>query len=294
MFCEKCGTKMKENAMFCQNCGTALLNTQNNQTPTVSIEKGSSWSMSKIIKRVLLAVVIAIVIIWRLIHSNAVDTNNNGLSAYNSGNSEQAISQFSQAANGAISDDDKRASLINLGYVYASDSKNDLALSTFNEALVLASKDSFDYYLISGEIGLLEKKPDIALSNYKKAYQINPNDFQINNALNLFYVNIDGNANDYVNYPKALGYAQKAYEVSDDTIKNIAKQNLAIAYFFNKNYDQALPLFLSCDAIKEPYINYWLGLTYLGKNDATNGKLYLQKAKNAGVAIDPEISKYLD
>lgn len=296
MFCEKCGTKVKEDAVFCQNCGTSFLNNQHIQAPIIPTENRSSWTMGRIVKGVLIAAVVVVGIILKIttsINNEAVSKNNSALTSYSSGSSEQAISQFQQASNDAIDNDTKRGTLINLAYVYASDSKNDLALKTFREALTLASGESFDYYLISGEIGLLENKPAIALSNYNKAYQIKSNDFQINNALNLFYLDLEDNAKAYANYSKALGYAQKAYEVSDETIKDIAKENLAIAYLLNKKYDQALSLLLSIDSTKKPYNNYWIGLTYLGKEDVTNAKIYFQKAKNAGITIEPEISKYL-
>jgi tetratricopeptide (TPR) repeat protein len=300
MFCKKCGIEAEEDAMFCHNCGMNFSSIQSNSVPPISVKKNNSWTIGKIVKLVLTIIVVGGAIFLRFgmgifnsINNEAVDTNNNGLSAFNSGNSEQAISQFKKASDDALSNDTKRASLINLAYTYSTENSNDLALKTFREALALADNNSFDYYLVSGEIRLLEKKPDKALLNYDKAYQINPSDFQINNALNLFYLNLDENSKSYTNYPKALGYAQKAYEVSADTIKNIAKENLAVAYFFNEKYDQALPLFLSMDLTNKPYFNYWIGLTYIVKGDNANAKFYLQKAKNAGVKLEPELSKYL-
>lgn len=301
MYCEKCGNEVKEDASFCQNCGTSLSNAQSiqpvNLYSTPSIESKPFWKTKKAIKTLLIIGVVVIGVflkIFYFVDNEAVNKSNSGLTSFNSGNSEQAISQFQQASNDAVSNDTKRNTLINLAYVYASEGKNDLSLKTFKEAVVLAEKDSFDYYLILGEIDLMEKRPDKALLNYNSAYQLKPNDFQINNALNLFYLDLDGSASKYANYAKALNYAQKAYEVSDDMVKNIARQNLALAYFFNKNFDQALPLFLACNSVSDPSINYWIGLTYLGKDDAINAKVYLQRAKNAGVPIEPEIAKYLD
>jgi len=301
MFCKKCGKEIEQDAKFCQGCGIAFSSIKEEKfLSPISLDNKKSWISGKAIKSTLITLLVVGAVFLKFgvgmfnsVDNQAVDKNNNAMTAFDSGNSEQAISQFKQASNDALSNNTKRLTLVNLAYVYASEGKNDLSLKTFKEALPLASNDSFEYYLISGEIELLEKNPAKALSNYNKAYQINSSDFQINNALNLFYLNLDESSGNYMDYPKALVYAQKAYEVSEETIKNIAKQNLAIAYFFNEKYDQALPLFLSFDLAKDPYMSYWLGLTYLAKGDVNNGRSYLQKAKNAGVKIEPELSKYL-
>jgi len=249
-----------------------------------------SWLDSQAVRTTLIVLGVGVVLIFRF---GDFLNNDAAISDLNSGNSSQAISHLQQASEGAITNDTKINTLKNLAYAYSTEGKNDLSLKTFKEALALASNDSFDYYLISGEIGLLERKPDLALSNYNKAYQINPNNFQINNALNLFYIDLDESAKSYANYPKALGYAQKAYEVSEASVKNIAKQNLAISYLFNKKYEQAITLFLSADLAKEPYANYWLGVTYVAKGDSANAKIYLKKAKDAGIKLEPELSEYL-
>lgn len=305
MFCKNCGTKMDEDASFCNNCGATVagiekINKIEHSIPPVVFapaEENKVWKAGRIIKTILIIVAIAIGIFFKFFNffeNEAVNTNNNALTAYDSGNSEQAISQFKQASNDALSNDNKINSLKNLAYVYATESKNDLALKTFQEALALTSKNTFDYYLISGEIALLNKDPESAKVAYEKAYAMKPNEFQINNALTVFYLDIEEIAPKYADYRKALTHAQKANEVSDKEIKNITKENLAIAYFYNEKYDQALPLFLSLDSVKKPYINYWVGLTYLAKEDATNARTYLLRAKNAGVEIDPEINKYLN
>lgn len=305
MFCNKCGTRIDEDASFCNSCGATVANIKKTNEIEHSIppvifapaEENKAWKVGRIIKTILIIVAIAIGIFFKFfnfLENEAVNTNNNALTAYDSGNSEQAISQFKQASDDALSNDNKINSLKNLAYVYATESKNDLALKTFQEALALTSKNTFDYYLISGEIALLNKDSGSAKVAYEKAYEVKPNEFQINNALTLFYLDLEEVAPKYADYKKALMYAQKANEVSDEGIKNITKENLAIAYFYNKKYDQALTLFLSLDSSKKPYINYWIGLTYLAKEDGTNARNYLLRAKNAGVEIEPEINKYLN
>jgi tetratricopeptide (TPR) repeat protein len=97
----------------------------------------------------------------------------------------------------------------------------------------------------------------------------------------------------YENYPKALFYAKKAYEY--DTEKSeIAKQNLAIAYYFNENFDQTITLLSTSNLTQHPYAAYWLGLAYLRKEDHLNAQLYLQKAINGGAEVPQEIIDYLN
>ena len=303
MFCKHCGKELKEGAKFCQNCGQALSPNKSvaNHSVNHPSEQRGKWTLGKIIKTVFLVGVIIVGFFLKfglgaIIQSdnNSAEKNNEGLANFGSGNSDQAISDLKKASEDAIGGDTKINTLKNLAYVYSSEGKNTLALQTFKEALPLAESNSFNYYLISGEVALLEGNPELALSSYNKAYNIAPDDFQINNALNLFYLDIEEIAPTYVNYPKALVYAKKAHDNVDDLdLKKIAKENLAIAYFFNEQYDEALSLFLSINSTNKPYIDYWIGLVYLVKEDDYNAKIYLRKAKDGGVELEPELYNYL-
>jgi len=212
----------------------------------------------------------------------AVDTNNRSLSAFESGNSDQAISQLQIASKYAVKNDTKINTLKNLAYAYSSESKNELALSTFKEALALTSNGSFDYYLISGEVALLEGKPNEAQLAYNKAYEINPNEFQINNALAMFYLDFESVAPQYIDYKKALIYAQKAYDLNK---LESFKQNLAIAYYYNENYTQTISLLSTSNFTNHPYAALWLGLAYAQKDDTVNAKFYFQKGFTGGAIV---------
>src|SRR3989344_5017960 len=187
MFCKTCGTKSDGTKKFCTNCGKELSSTskaepsQAQGTPNFTKPKfESSWSAGRIIG----IIVVVAFIGWGIYSSQddaVVEKNNNAISNYGSGNSEQAISHFQEASKDAVSTENKINTLKNLAYVYSSEGQNDLAISTFNEALALAPADSFDYYLIAGEIALLEGKPNSAQIAYNKDYQLEPNEFQINN-----------------------------------------------------------------------------------------------------------------
>jgi len=298
MFCKQCGNKIEDNLKFCTSCGVSSnSHQQNNDKEHMkrTLEKNEEpFDWSKTVK-ILIGIAIIGWIIYANLDQGAIDTNNKGLTSFNSGDSVQAVQQLKEAVNSAVSSDTKINTLKNLGYAYSSDGQNVLALNSFKEALALAKADTFDYYLISGEIAMLENKPNSALVNYNKALAIEPNNFQINNTLNLFYLDLEDKAPNLVNYPKALVYAKKAYEVAGSDVKNIVTQNLGLAYYFNDNYPQAIANFNAVTSDKDSYTAYWLGLSYAGNNDPVNAKYYFRKAIASGkVEIPQEIYDYIN
>src|SRR3989344_4251716 len=297
MFCENCGTKSDSTKKFCTNCEKELSNTtktessQAQSTPNFTKPKfESSWSAGRII-----GIIVVIAFIgWGIYSSQddaVIEKNNNAISNFDSGNSEQAINQFQEASRDAVSNENKINTLKNLGYVYATEGQNDLAVSTFNEALALAPADSFDYYLIAGEVAMLESKPNAALLAYNKAYAKDSKNFQINNALALFYMDLDSTATQYMDYKKALQYAQRATQLTD---LQIAKQNLGMAYYFNENYPQAISVLSALTLDKDTYTAYFLGLSYAGNQDPINAKIYLRKAIANGVDVPQEVRDYIN
>lgn len=303
MFCKNCGTESLETKKFCTNCGNAFSAVQNSKTisprPVRPPMPKERWTKGQIIKTVLGVVFVGGLIFLKFglgainsIDSTAVDKNNAAQESYQAGGDpNQAISQLQQASQNAVTNSTKMTTKVNLAYVYSSEGKNDLALATFKEALPLASEGILDYYLISGEIALLEGKPNAALIAYNKGYEKDPNDFQINNALNLFYLDIADERPQYSNVSKALTYAIKANQVQPS---DITKQNLAIAYHLNENYKQSISLLSSIPNISsQPYLAYWLGLSYAGDEQPINAKRYLQIAINGGVDVPQEIIDYM-
>lgn len=299
MYCGDCGKHNLKNSKFCKYCGASFndfskdsesdkADLDDNKTSSISTKK--SFNIKNIIT---IFIVIAIIgsVIYGNLDKQAVDTNNGGVTSLDSGDSKTGIEQFKQAASEAKANDTKISTLKNLGYAYTTDGQNDLALNSFKEALALTTADTFDYYLISAEVAVLEGKPSDAQFNYDKAYQLNPEDFQVNNGLNLFYLDFDNIAPEYKDYKKALPYAQKAYEVSK---LEIAKRNLAIAYYYNENYDQVISLLSSSDLSKFPYGLYILGLSYMVKKDDVNAKINLRKASEGGIELPQEINNYLN
>ena len=163
MFCKNCGKETDGIKKFCTNCGATTSTTQGANTTTPPPVRPpmpkEPWTTGRIIKAVVAVIFVGGLIFLKFglsainsIDNKAVDKNNDALSAYDLGNNEQAISQFQQASQDAISNDTKVTTLINLAYVYSTEGKDDLALSTFKEALALTGADSLQYYLISAEI----------------------------------------------------------------------------------------------------------------------------------------------
>lgn len=293
MFCKNCGKKSEDSQKFCTSCGAPFSTSTEKNEPIFSKSsppKPKSSPTGKVVGIIVILLVVGLGI-WGSMDDGAIEKNNQAISNFDSGNSEQAIRQFQQASQEATGADTKLNTLKNLGYVYSSEGQYDQALQSFREALTYTNEGSFDYYLVSGEIAILEGKPNAAQISYNKAYDLSPNDFQINNALNLFYLDLEGVAPYYENYPKALTHAQKAYDVSTSDVKNIATQNLAIAHFFNENYDRTISLLSSQS--NDPYIAYWLGLSYAVKEDEANAKFYFQRAVDGGVDVEPEVYDYL-
>ncbi len=296
MFCKNCGNNIKDNQKFCTSCGipfSSISNIPKTVTPSIISHKKSFLSAGKIITIFVVLIMIGVGI-YNSLDKESVTKNNDAMTSFNSGDTKGAINQFQQATQNAVTNDTKMDTLINLGYVYSTELQYEKAQQSFKEALGYAKVGSFKYFLISGEIALLSGNPNSAQINYNKAYELNSNDFQINNALAVFYLDLEEVATDYVDYPRALQYAKKAYELSEINFKNIAKQNLAIAYYFNENYDQTISLLSQYDFNKFPYAALWLGLAYVNKEDHINAKIYLQKAVNGGAEVPQEINDYLN
>ncbi len=184
MFCKNCGTKSDGTKKFCTNCGTAFPVAAATATaaprpaavrPPMPKEK---WTTGRIIKTVLVVVFVGGLILLKFglgainsVDNTAIDKNNAAQESWQAGGDpNQAISQLQQASQDAVTNSTKMTTKVNLAYVYSSEGQYDLALSTFKEALAFASADTLDHYLISGEIALLEGKPNAALIAYNKAY----------------------------------------------------------------------------------------------------------------------------
>ncbi len=298
MFCKNCGKELDENQKFCTGCGTKFsgINKEEKEVPKVKfkpVSENKSWWNTRRIITILVVLVMVGVGVYNSLDEDSIIKNNEGLSSFDSGDSQTAINQLQKAKHSAVSNENKINTLKNLAYVYTTEGRNEQALSTFKEALNLTKINSFDYYLISGEIALLEYKPNSAILSFNKAYELSPTDYQINNTLALFYIDLEEIAPQYVDYPKALAYAKKAYEYDPEKLE-VSKQNLAIAYYFNENYDKTISLLSTTNLTQHPYAALWLGLAYLGQEDHINARINFQKSINGGAEVPQEIIDYLN
>ena len=192
MKCKDCGAKLKTDQDHCSDCGVSLFggadekNSSNIKKQTKTKDKKPS-----VVWKVVLITFLFLFFagcIRNSLEGVSVRENNEAMESYASGDGQTAISQFQEAFDKAITNDAKVPILVNLGYAYLTEWEYNQALITFKKALEFANKDTFSYHLISAEIALLENEPEEASENYLQAYELSPTDFQINNALAIFYL----------------------------------------------------------------------------------------------------------
>ncbi len=284
MVCGKCGISISDNENLCENCKSV-------NDPNVNLDKKSQLrKWFSVIFLISLIIPIFGGRILGIVNNKSVNQGDQALEKLNEGDSEEAIQEIDKALKITVDKDNKVILLVNKAYAYIYEGNNEMALNSLKEALALTKEGESDYYLISGEIAILENNAGIALENLNKAHELKPDDFQINSSLFNFY--IDENMNS-VDVAKALEYAKKADEVAEVINKDVAKENLAVAYYHNYMTDEALEIFLSFDLNKKPYTASWIAYSYLDKEDEQNAKVYFQKAKDLGIELNPEIEAFL-
>jgi tetratricopeptide (TPR) repeat protein len=294
MFCTNCGNQIDEGQRFCTSCGDPVKGTEksfNSEIKQKAKKVKKPWTFGRFVKYAIVTIIVVGLLFIKLILSAvglvdqaAVTSNDKGLDAMERGDMYTATQQLEEAADSAVTSSAKLTTLANLGYVYSSDGNYTKALQSFKEALTHASVNSSDYYLISGEIALIEKNPLKALQNYKSAYNLKPNDFQVNNALNLFYLDMEDAYPSSSDYKKALEHGLKAYSSSPSETKGTVAENLGLAYFLNEDYGNAITYLNKSSNPSQPTIQFWIGAAYYAQEQFVTAKPYLQRAKNGGVS----------
>lgn len=294
MKCQSCSKSLAEGQNYCGACGTqtSLMSSENHHQESGIIDVSGSKSYNNLIA-IFVVIFIVIAGFFAQRELNTRTDNDTALSQFESGKSREAIELLEQASQSAVAEETKLITLVNLANIYASDSEYEKALETYKEALPYAKAGTSDFFLVSGEVALYEGRFEEAKENYLKAYELAPNDFQINNALNLFYLDLDDIYPRLVDYPEALRHAKIALESSEDLVKNTARQNLGIAYFFNDDYEQAIT-YLSYSSIEdEPYVAYWLGLAHMANENSEQAAYYLNFAVDRGVPGAQDLLEYM-
>lgn len=227
----------------------------------------------------------------------AIKQNNRAVADFTSGDLVETIAQLEDASETAASDYTKMNVLKNLGYAYSSNLEYEKAERAYEEALKYAEDESFEHYLLLGELWLLREKPKMAEENYLKAYQIRPDSFEVNNSLNLFYLNLEGFSALYEDDAKALKYAKRAHENVDPFTdnKDLATENLAIAHFYNNNFGETISLISSIDGGESrPHLAYFLALSHAAVGNMDQAREYLRRAEDGEFAIEPEVYEYIE
>ena len=294
MICPKCGRISSIDEQVCAHCQQPLAPTEGAPLQPTSPANQPAWTVWKRFRTGFFVLVVIGLIghrIYTTVENNAIDKNNAAFDSVQSGNPDQAITQLKSALETAVSAETKATILMNLGYIYEARDQNDGALESFQKVIDITKPDSFDSAMAAAELADLQGKPDIAYQKFSQAYAINPDDYQLNNSLALFHLDLMDTAPQYVNYPKALTYAQKAYQLdSSDT----TKKNLGIAYFFNDKYPEAIKMFSQLSTKDSGEVSLWLGMSYAATDNAPQAKIYLQKAVDAGETLPSSMKQYLE
>lgn len=299
MFCKQCGSEIKEESSFCAGCGSEV----------IPLEKREKFDYPKppkdtVVKKFtkffgfgfLVFVVLLIRVVISYVNTpdyESVNKNDEAIEQFIIGDSTSALAGLEEALSSAEVSENKMNILKNLAYVLTNEGRKDEAILRFKEALEFAENDEFETNLIKGEIAYLEWNFPLAESLYLKAHDLNPTEFQINNALALFYLDLEVIAPDFEDYPSALEYALLAKKYARPDVQDIVDQNLAIAYYFNNYYQEAISLWLTQDT-SDPINAYWLGWAYVANNQENVGIPYLKKAVASGLKISQEEIDYIN
>ncbi len=301
MYCEHCGTKSDGTSKFCTNCGKPLSGEAKKEIPK---EETITYTAKKPRRGPTIPSWIGIVVIVGLIIWGAYSSSKNDASiqsaqtALNIANSSDtadatllAISQYKDALKNATDDNNKRIILTNMALIYHSSGDITDALSTYRQALGYVSSGSSDSYLISGEIAEIQGQPDVAQTDLERANQLNPNDYQINNELALFYADLDDFWTKYDDLPKALQYMKVAYGLQKNDQSAV---NLSVIDYYNKDYQDTIDLLLPINLNNYPPAALYLGYAYARQKDIKNAEYYFQKAIDLGVKVPQEVYDYLN
>lgn len=204
--------------------------------------------------------------------------------------SEEEIGESSEEAN--TKNDTERFdepavdldTLIEKGYVYYNNERYSKALEVFNEALQYAEEQSFEYYLISAEIALLNDNATAALLAYEQAYEIEPRSIDINSNLAYFYSGYEESTLEYLDYEKALFYNLKVYRLLG--VENGSEElNVAISYFYLDKPNKVIELLEDFDFEEYPYAAVWIAGAYYYLDNTVEMLRYIEIAEDNGAEV---------
>jgi tetratricopeptide (TPR) repeat protein len=215
--------------------------------------------------------------------SKVADLADSGLMYIQQGDYEKAETVLNQALEKVNSKDKISKSRIykNLAMLYENTDRIEKTVENYMKAKSLFNENEPDYYVFSGQINLLERDLNMAVENFNKALDIDPDNFDAHNTLGLLYLGqlILGVEPDY---KLALIHNKRAFELQRGTT---TMQNLALNYYLMGDYDDALPLFVELDSLikDDATTKFFIGLIYFKQKDYIIAKIFLSKA----IEIDP-------
>jgi tetratricopeptide (TPR) repeat protein len=163
--------------------------------------------------------------------------NEQGLKYHQEGEDSLAQQLFVRAANmKGVSNEDKASYYRNAAI--STLEIPDSARYFFSKAKSLNKPNAYEYLVNNAYIHLIDKKVDAAITDLKKAYQMNKEGLAVNNMLGLIYLGEYGK--DYFEPFKAIKFNFQSFELyKDDQSKFVLAKN----YYYIGRYNKALTLF---------------------------------------------------
>ena len=202
----------------------------------------------------------------------------NGISAFNRGDYENAIELYSQALEFGTFDTENTLTLLtNLALAYEAygDSRN--AIKTYELIQARVQEKSSDYHVAKGKVALLGEFIEVkeAIQEFSRALKQNPESFDANNALALIYMGEYGS--EFTDYIRALQYNEKTLSIAP---KNTNVQiNLALSYIELEQYGKAIPILKNVLEVlpQSLPVNYLIMRAYHHSGNVTEAQKHAQK-----------------
>jgi len=200
-------------------------------------------------------------------------------------NTDSAIADFKQVLDfGNKQDPSQIQGRLNLGLAYYRKGMFDDALKVYTELIAMDSVEPTAYFqrALVYQYGKTPQ-PELALADYNKAIQINPN-------YAMAFVNRGSLYVDQLhNYDLALSDFNKTLEL--DPTNPDAAVNKGIAYYRKNDFDEALKVYnsLTGDMHDNGKVFYLKALCYAGKKDYKNALQNAEQAQKMGLVIDEAI-----
>ncbi len=288
MYCSNCGIKFKlekEGSEICDTC-VEKMEVEKNSENSQEEKKGFFSGFS--LKNIFIGLAIVGFLLYKVfvaINNSTVDKINPLIENYNIGkiSAQELIVGLEKEKDSSMMSENKIVLLQSLANAYYTEGNFQKSFETNKETLLLLDKNSFDFFMTQGDVLTAEEKYQEAEKLYKLAYAKKPNDYFINNALCIFYI-------DAFPSEKAVSFCETAYKKEKDIL---SKGNLGVAYITYGQNKEGIALLRNFDFKENPHLAYWMGLGYYQEDDEENAKKYFQIALDNGMDVGADVLEYL-